>query len=248
MPLNASPTEQPGERDPTCTPPTSSPALTLPAPSFEATASRAEQHGPSNRKRRPSKALVPRLIEPRAPSVRGDVLRGVDSLSLRRHSARPARELLLLALWLCSSASGPLVHTCARWALLLAPRPVRPHTHTQPPHTPRGRWGSARTPVRRRVGGRLRKPPWRHRNAPICAPVQPWRLALCSGGPGLRRRLQRQSFRPPALRHCACILQRHGVQRALPDPPRASCRVCDICRSGFPPYPGPPRTRTTRRP
>ena len=106
----------------------------------------------------------------------------------------------------------------------------------------------------RRIGGRLRKPPRRPcRTAPAPRPRAArrparWRHALCHGGPGLRRRSQRCRLRPRALRHCACTLERHGGHRAQPDVPRASCWVCDICRSGFPPHPGPLRERTTRPP
>jgi hypothetical protein len=105
-----------------------------------------------------------------------------------------------------------------------------------------------------RIGGRLRNWP-RHlrRTAPTphprCVARSPahrptrWRLALCRGGPGLRRRSQRRRLRPRELRHCACVRERHGDHRAHPDPPSASCWVSDICRTEFPPHPGPPHKR-----
>jgi hypothetical protein len=167
-------------------------------------------------------------------------------------------KLLLLALWLCSSApTGPwLTPELAGPCLWLQDQRARTHPADATTYAKLPLGQRAPACPGRRVGGSLRKPPRRPcRTAPTPRPGPAssraarrparWRLALCRGGPGLRRRSQRRRLRPRTLRHCARARERRTDLTAHPDLQPASLWVSDICRTGFPPHPGPPRKRVT---
>ena len=183
--------------------------------------------GPSSCKQRPSKALVPRLYEPRAPSARGDVPRGgrarhtlsaATALDQHAPQAAPPRALALLV-----GPHGPLAHPGARWALPLAPGPARPHAPHRHHHTRQVAAGAARAHPSGPTG-------WRQAPQDSAAPQphSPRTATLArrqprspQAGPMAARALPRRTRPPPTL--AAAQAQAAGAE-ALRLRPRAARR------------------------